>query len=75
MPFLPSFLHVLINCKNEEDPFKNDGARVITTLYIDFKDAQGQLTSLSVVGSGQNSNSSKLLWLLHVNMKRIHTKI
>ena len=49
--------------KYEEDPIKNKGARVLTTLYIHFSDAQGQLTLQSVVGSGQNSNSSKLLWL------------
>ena len=26
----PSFIDVLVTCKNEEDPFKNEGARVIT---------------------------------------------
>ena len=31
----------LITCKIEEDPIKNDGARVFTTLYINFSDAQG----------------------------------
>ena len=35
---------VLVTCKNKEDPIKNEGARVLTTLYIDFSDAQGQLT-------------------------------
>ena len=35
---------VLMTCKNEEVPFKNEGARVITTLYIDFSGAKGQLT-------------------------------
>ena len=35
---------VLVTCKNEEDPIKNEGARVITTLAINFEDAQGQLT-------------------------------
>ena len=30
---------VLITCKNEEDLIKNEGARVWTTLYIDFSDA------------------------------------
>ena len=25
-------MHVLITCKNEEDPIKNEGARVVTTL-------------------------------------------
>ena len=33
-----------ITCKNAEDLIKNEGARVVTTLYINFKDAQWQLT-------------------------------
>ena len=35
---------VLVVCKNEEDPIKNKGSRVVTRLSIDFSDAQGQLT-------------------------------
>ena len=27
---------VLVTCKNEKDPIKNEGARVFTTLYINF---------------------------------------
>ena len=27
-------------CINEEDPIKNEGARVVTTLFINFSDAQ-----------------------------------
>ena len=38
------FIAVLVPCKYEEDSIKNDGARVLTTLYIEFSDAQGQLT-------------------------------
>ena len=34
---------LLVACKNEEDPIKNEGARVVTTLFINFSDAQGQL--------------------------------
>ena len=33
----------------------------MTTLYINFSDAQGQITPETVVVSGQNLNSSKLL--------------
>ena len=33
---------------------------MVTTLYIDFSDAQGQITPESVVGSGRNTNSFKL---------------
>ena len=46
--------------KNEEDLIKNEGARVLTTLYINFSDAQGQITLDLVLVSGQNLNSSKL---------------
>ena len=52
---------VLVTCKNEEDPIKNEGARVLTTLYIDFFDAEGQQTPQSLVGFGRISNSFVLL--------------
>ena len=68
---------VFVTCKNEEDLNKTEGARVPTTLYIDFPDAQGQLTPLSGVRSGRNSNSSELSWLsfLHARTKKIRSKI
>ena len=50
---------VLVACKNEEDPIENEGARVVTTLFIDFSDAQGQLTPKSVMESCRKLNSSK----------------
>ena len=52
---------VLVTCNNEEDPIKNEGARVITRLYVIFSDAQGQLTPKSTAEFCPNSNSSKLL--------------
>ena len=27
---------LLVACKNEEDPIKDEGARVVTTLFINF---------------------------------------
>ena len=70
-----AFMHVLITCKNEEDPIKNEGARVNSlecsqdfshytckSMGI-FPDAQGQLTPQSLVRSGQISNSGETLWL------------
>ena len=51
---------LFVACKNEEDPIKNEGARVVTTLLINFSYAQGQLTPKSVMESCRNSNSSKL---------------
>ena len=67
---------VLHNCKNEEDPYKNEGARVFT-LYINFSDAQGQRTLGSVVVSGRNLNTSKLscMSLLPARMKMIQSKM
>ena len=46
----------LVACRNEEDPIKNEGARVVTTLFINFSDAQGELTPRSVMESCPNSN-------------------
>ena len=53
---------VLVTCNNEEGPIKNEGARVVTRLFIDFSDAQGQITPKSVMESCQISNSSKFSW-------------
>ena len=44
---------VLLTCKNEEDPIKNRGARVFTTLYSNFSDVQGQITLELVTVSGK----------------------
>ena len=43
---------VLITCKYEEDPIRNRGARVVTTLYINILDAKGQITQESLVVYG-----------------------
>ena len=70
-------MSILVACNNEEDPIKNEGARVVTTLFINFLDAQGQLTPKSVMESCRNSNSSELSWLvlLSARMKKIHPKM
>ena len=52
---------VVLTCKNEEDLIKNEGARVLTTLYINFSDAQGQITLELVMVSGRYFNTYKLL--------------
>ena len=59
---IQAIIVVLVTCKNEEDPIKNEGARVLTRIfpvkvYGIFSDAQGQLTPQSFVESGRNSNS------------------
>ena len=68
---------VLLTCKNEEDPIKKRGARVFTTLYINFSDVQGQITLVLVVVSVQNLNSSKLLCMssLPARMRLIKSKM
>ena len=68
---------VLVTCKNEEDPIKNGGARVFTTLYINFSDAQGQITLELAVVSGRNLNSSKLSCMssLPARMRTIESKM
>ena len=68
---------VLLTCKNKEDTIKNEGTRVFTTFYIDFSDAQGQITLELVVVSSRKWNSSKLscMSLLPTSMKMIHTKM
>ena len=64
-------MSVLVACKNEEDTIEIEGARVFTTLFIDFSDPK------SVMESCRQSNSSKLLWLvlLPARMKKIHPKM
>ena len=42
-------MDVLVTCQYDEDLIKNRGARVFTTLYINFSDTQGQITR---VGGG-----------------------
>ena len=73
---------VLITCKNEEDPIKNEGSRVLTrfphyeSMGI-FSNAQGQLTPQSLVKSGPNSKSSEIFWLssLPASMEQIRSKM
>ena len=56
-------MYVLSTCKYEEDPIKNEGAIVDTTLYSNFSDAQGQITVVLVSVSGRNLNSFKLSYM------------
>ena len=54
-PIWPNFelvrdvMDVLVICKYEDYPIKNEGARVVTTLYINILDAKGQITQESAV--------------------------
>ena len=68
---------VLLTCNNEEDPIKNTGARLFTTLYINFSDAQGQITLELVTVSGRNLFSSTLSCMssLPARMRMIDLKM
>ena len=51
---IQTFMGALVTCKTEEDPFKNEGARVVIKdlpflVHAVFYDAQGQ-THLSLYG-------------------------
>ena len=79
MNFKPirDIMGLLVACKNEVDPIKNEGARVVTTLFINFSDAQGHLPPKSAMEICRNSNSSERLCLvlLSARMKKIHPKM
>ena len=49
----PSFYGFSCYCINEDDPIKNEGARAVKLLYINFSHAQGQLASQLEVESDQ----------------------
>ena len=68
---------VLVTCKYKDDPIKKKVARMFTTLYINFADAQSQITLEYVMISIQNSNSSKLSWIssLPTRMKIFQSKM
>ena len=70
-------MDVLFTYQYEEDPIKNRGARVFTALYINFSDAQEQITLKLVVVSGRNLNSSKLSCMssLPARMRLIKSKM
>ena len=60
---------VLLTCKNEENPIKNEGARVLTRLYVIFSDAQGQLTPKSAVEFHRNSKLIQAFMVVLVTCK------
>ena len=80
-PIWPNFelvrdvMDVLVTCKYEEDTIKNRGARVFTTLYVNFSDAQGQITPESVVGRNLNSSKLSCMSSLPARMRLIKSKM
>ena len=70
------FIVVLVICKNGEDPIKNEGTSELTALYINFSDAQGQITPETVVVSDQNLKSKlSCMSSLLARMKLIQSKM
>ena len=53
---------VLLTRKNEEDSIKNEGARMFTTLYIDFLDAQGPQYYTLIFHTPKGSLLRNLWW-------------
>ena len=77
-----AFMPVLVTSNFDDDSIKNERASMETPFSHyksmgNFLDAQGQLTSLSVVRSGRNSNSSEISYMssLPTSIKRIGSKI
>ena len=70
-------MDVLVTCKYEEDPIKNEGAGVLTPLYSKFSDTQGQITLELVVVSGRHLNPYKLSCMssLPAKMRMIESKM
>ena len=51
---------VLVTTKKDDDPIKNEGDRIFTTLHINFSSTQGQLITQSVI----ESNLLEILWYM-----------
>ena len=75
-------MHVLVTCKNEDDRFKNEVARVFTRflplqVYGDFSRRSRAAYSAVLGRSGRISNSSEMLCMfsLPASMKKIRSKM
>ena len=70
------FMAVILTCKKEEDPIKNECTRVLMGSCgrirpnFEFMQIHGCPCYLLVVGSSQFSNSSKLLWTSSLPAKK-----
>ena len=70
-------MSVPVACKNEEDPIKNEGVRLVTTLFIDI--CTRSRAANSEVSDGILSKFEPIqaswLTLLPARMKKIHWKM
>ena len=64
-------MYVLVTYRNEENQMKNEGARVVTTLYSYILDAQGQRW----MGEAENQTHSNFYGSpCYLQMRKIHSK-
>ena len=78
----PSFVHVLVTCKNEEDSIRNEGASMVTTcfqLYVYWDISRRSRAGYSAVLGliWPISNSFEMLWKssLPARIKKIRSKM
>ena len=71
------FTAATVTCRFDEDLFKIEGTIDRTRSTVRFFATQGQVTPKLIVRSGQNSNSSKILWLswLPAKLMKIRSKV
>ena len=68
-------MYVLVTYRDEDNQMKNEGARVVTTLYSYILDAQGQLTLQLVDGRGGQTPSNSYGSPCYLQMRKIHSKV
>ena len=69
-------MYVLVTYRDEENQMKNEGARVVTTLYSYILDAQGQLTLSWWMGVAKNQTHSNFYGSpCYLQMRKIHSKM
>ena len=61
---------VLITCKNEEDPIKNESARRVTTLNINLQTIKGRYICNYVVGGGVGLKLIQAFMVVFVTCKK-----
>ena len=66
-------MYVLVTYRNEENQKKNEGARVVTTLYSYILDAQGQLNLYLLAENQTHSNFYGSP--CYLQMRKIHSKM
>ena len=66
---------VFVTCKNEEDPIKKEGVRMVTTLSINFQDAQGHNRRWDLDEIQTHPSFYTCLSFFSTRMVKIHSKL